>query len=106
MKKNLFALAALVAAITLSSFSTSSRAVYYLAFTGSDPAVAADYSFVSSTRVGGTGKFNWIGIEDADGTIDNSELAVAIAAQNLNTAPATHPLDNEADRTLLDVKTP
>ncbi len=108
MKKNLFALAALVAAITLSSFTTGTRATYFLTYKGSgDAYVAASYNVLSSaTALTGSGKFNWIEIQDDNGILTDIQVDAAISAQDLNTVPSTHPLDNEVDRTGLDVKNP
>ncbi len=109
MKRNLLALAAVVFAITLSSFTTSSRATYFLSYKGTGNVyLAASYDVLSSaSRVSGTGKFNWVSLEDANGIIDDSQVEDAIDAQDLVSGGTPHPLDNElADTPVLDIKTP
>ncbi|WP_109698359.1 hypothetical protein [Chitinophaga deserti] len=109
MKRNLFALAAVVFAITLSSFTTSTRATYFLSYKGTgNYYLAASYDVLSSaSRVSGTGKFNWVSLEDANGIISDTQVEDAIDAEDLQPGGSTHPLDNElADSPALDIKTP
>lgn len=93
MKRNLIALVAVVAAITLSSFTTQRFTSYFLVYSGSNSQTAVgSYSSIiqgptAPAHLGtGTGAqiLNWLRAEDSNGTlsIQNDELATAFATYN------------------------
>ena len=113
MKKNLLALVAIVAAITLSSFTTQRFTSYYLKYNVSaagDQRVVASYSEIQEeifdyegTQTGAQ-VLNWIRVEDANSsaTIQNSEVLTAFSLYNTG---ANTTLNDEVDNLgNLDIK--
>ncbi|WP_341841051.1 hypothetical protein [Chitinophaga caseinilytica] len=108
MKRNLFALAAVVFALTLSSFTTTRVSTFFLTYKGTgNQFQVANYNILSSaSRVSGTGSFNWISVQAEDEfEIDDALVSATVTAENKVAGGSPHILSNEtADTPALDVK--
>ncbi|SIO03177.1 hypothetical protein [Chitinophaga niabensis] len=102
MKKNILALVAVVAAVTLSSFTTQRAVSYFLVYDVvglDDQAEVASYTsqeLVQPAFEDGTGVLNWIRVEDTSlsNAIEDNELATALSAYDTGTAGT---LDDQID---------